>query len=240
MIQDLHRLIGLIEGDWCKTRVLIVGDLMLDRHIWGQVERISPEAPVPVVRAGHKSEQAGGAANVAMNVIGLGAKATLLGFLGDDDDGRTLEQCLGRAGIDSEGIVVPGHPTTSKLRIIGGKQQMLRLDTERTDGYPAELYAALLAKVESAISGADVVVLSDYAKGVLSGEVCRQTIQRARRQGIPVLVDPKQRDFGHYRQATTICPNLAELSLVTGISRTNFDALLTAGQRIVTDLIWSI
>jgi D-beta-D-heptose 7-phosphate kinase / D-beta-D-heptose 1-phosphate adenosyltransferase len=236
MIRDLHRLIRLIEGDWYKTRVLIVGDLMLDRHIWGDVERISPEAPVPVVRAGHRSEQAGGAANVAMNVTGLGARATLLGFRGNDDDGRTLEQCLQRAGIDSEAIAVQGHPTTSKLRILGGKQQMLRLDTERTDGYPAALYASLLAKVESAIPSADVVVLSDYAKGVLSAEVCRHTIQRARRKGIPVLVDPKQRNFSDYRQATTICPNLAELSLVTGISRKNFDALLTAGQRIVTDL----
>src|SRR5215471_16126790 len=138
MIQDLHRVIQLVEGEWRNTRVLVLGDLMLDRYIWGDVERISPEAPVPVVRVAHKSEQPGGAANVAMNIIGLGAKATLLGFCGDDDEARALEQSLRRAGVNSEMIVIPSHPTTSKLRIVGGKQQMLRLATEQTDGYPTE------------------------------------------------------------------------------------------------------
>jgi D-beta-D-heptose 7-phosphate kinase / D-beta-D-heptose 1-phosphate adenosyltransferase len=236
MIRDLHRLIQLVEGEWRKTRVLIVGDLMLDRYIWGDVERISPEAPVPVVRAGYRSEQAGGAGNVAMNIGGLGAKATLLGFRGDDDDGEALERALRHAGIESQAIAVPGHPTTTKLRIVGGKQQMLRLDTERTGGYPAEFYAALLSKLEAAIAGADVVVLSDYAKGGLSPDVCVQTIAMARRAGIPLLVDPKQATFQNYRGATTICPNLAELSLVTGVSSKNFDGLLSAGQKLVTDL----
>lgn len=236
MIQDLHRLIQLVEGDWSKTRVLVVGDLMLDRYIWGDVERISPEAPVPVVRAAHRSEQAGGAGNVAMNIIGLGAKASLFGFRGDDEDGRALELALQSAGLDSEVIVVPGHPTTSKLRIVGGRQQMVRLDTERTDGYPAEVYAALLAKLESAVSSAHVVVLSDYAKGVLTEEVCRQVIGMARRHDIPVLVDPKQRSFARYRGATTICPNLSELSAASGVTTKDLDSILAAGQQMVTDL----
>lgn len=236
MIHDLHRLIQLVEGEWRNARVLIVGDLMLDRYVWGDVERISPEAPVPVVRAGYRTEQAGGAGNVAMNIAGLGGKATLLGFRGDDDDGETLEKALRDAGIQSQAIGVPGYPTTTKLRILGGKQQMLRLDTERTGGYPAEFYAALLSKLKAAIADADVVVLSDYAKGGLSAEICMETIGMARRAGIPVLVDPKKATFVNYRGATTICPNMAELSLVTGVPSKHFEALLSAGRKLLTDL----
>jgi len=131
---------------------------------------------------------------------------------------------------------VTSHPTTAKLRVVGGKQQMLRLDTERTDDYPAEAYAALIAKIESAIASADAVVLSDYAKGALTEEVCQRTIEMARRAGVPVLVDPKRRSFARYRGATTICPNLNELSVVSGIPPQNLGALLDAGQTMVTDL----
>ncbi len=236
MIRDLHRIIQLIEGEWRNTHVLVVGDLMLDRYIWGDVERISPEAPVPVVRVARQSEQAGGAGNVAMNLVGLGAKATLMGFRGDDEDGRCLEQLLQRAGVQAELIAVTTHPTTAKLRVVGGRQQMLRLDTETTEGHPAEAYSALMAKVESAIATVDAVVLSDYAKGVLSEEVCQQTIRMAQNRGIPVLVDPKQRSFARYRGATTICPNLAELSIAAGIPQKELDAVLGAGQKMVIDL----
>jgi D-beta-D-heptose 7-phosphate kinase/D-beta-D-heptose 1-phosphate adenosyltransferase len=209
---------------------------MLDRYIWGDVERISPEAPVPVVRAVHVSEQPGGAANVAMNIAGLGAAATLFGFCGEDADRDALERSLREAGVSVEMTVVAGHPTTSKLRIIGGKQQMLRLDTEKTTGYPAEAYSALIEKVEAAIATTDAVVLSDYAKGVLTEEVCQAAIRSARRRGVPVLADPKQRSFSRYRGATTICPNLAELSEATGVSSLDLNALLDAGQSLVSEL----
>lgn len=236
MIQDLHRAIQCIQGDWQRVRVLVVGDIMLDRYIWGEVERISPEAPVPVVRALHRSEQPGGAANVAMNIVGLGAQATLFGFCGEDADRTALETCLSRSGVESALTAVGSHPTTCKLRIVGGRQQMLRLDTEQTDGYPSEAYAALLQRLEAALETAHALVLSDYAKGVLSEEFCRQAIAVARRRGIPVLVDPKQRDFSRYRGATAICPNLAELSVATGVPAKNVEALLTAGQQLVPAL----
>jgi D-beta-D-heptose 7-phosphate kinase/D-beta-D-heptose 1-phosphate adenosyltransferase len=236
MIQDLHRVIQLVEGGWQNKRVLVLGDLMLDRYIWGDVERVSPEAPVPVVRAAHRSEQPGGAGNVAMNITGLGARAMLLGFCGDDGDAHVMGQLLRHAGVDLETVVVASHPTTSKLRILGGKQQMLRLDTEKTDGYPVEAYAAFLTKVKSLVASADAVVLSDYAKGVLTEEVCQETIRTARQRGIPVVVDPKQHSFARYRSATTICPNLAELSVVSGVSSKNIDAILAAGQKLVQDL----
>lgn len=236
MIQQLHRVIQQVEGEWRNRRVLVIGDLMLDRYIWGDVERISPEAPVPVVKAAHRSDQPGGAGNVAMNIAGLGARTTLLGFCGDDGEGHTLRQLLQEAGVESQMVVVPSHPTTAKLRIIGARQQMLRLDTEQTDGYPAEAYSALLAKVGCAISNADAVVLSDYAKGVLTEEVCQQTIKLARERRIPVLVDPKQRNFLRYRGATTICPNLSELAAASGVSTKDLNAILAAGQKMVADL----
>lgn len=236
MIQNLHRIVQLIEGEWHNNRVLVVGDLMLDRYIWGNVDRISPEAPVPVVRCGHRTERPGGAANVAMNLLGLGARATLFGFCGDDADALALQKSLREAGVDVALTPVPSHPTTSKLRILSGKQQMLRLDTERTDGYPAEAYAALIASVIAALETADAVVLSDYAKGVLTEEVCQQVIRAANRRGIPVLVDPKQRDFARYRGATTISPNLTELSIVTGTPPQNLDDVLAAGQALVSKL----
>jgi D-beta-D-heptose 7-phosphate kinase/D-beta-D-heptose 1-phosphate adenosyltransferase len=236
MIQDLDRIVQLIEHDWREQRVLVIGDLMLDRYIWGDVERISPEAPVPVVRVAHQSEQPGGAGNVAMNVAAMGAQATLIGFRGDDADGNALEQALVKAAIAPDLISVTSHPTTAKLRVVGGKQQMLRLDTESTEDYPAAACAALIAKIEAAIATSHAVVLSDYAKGALTEEVCQRTIQMARRAGVPVLVDPKRRSFARYRGATTICPNLNELSVVSGVSPKDLAALLDAGQILVKDL----
>ena len=176
MIQNLHSVIHLIEGEWSRKRMLVVGDVMLDRYIWGQVERISPEAPVPVVHADRHNAQPGDAANAAMNIAGLGARAVLFGFCGDDADGAALHQCLTRSGVEAQLTSVPGHPTTAKLRILGGKQQMLRLDTECVDGYPVGAFAELMAAVRKSLDQADALVLSDYAKGVLTPEVCHALI----------------------------------------------------------------
>ena len=236
MIPDLRRIAQLIEGEWSNFRVLVVGDVMLDRYIWGDVHRISPEAPVPIVRAVHRTEQPGGAANVAMNIVGLGAKASLFGFCGQDADGISLQQCLCRAGVDSHLTSVGSHPTTNKLRIFGGRQQMLRLDTELTDDYPSDAYDELIDKVGAALPSAMALVLSDYAKGVLSEHACGRLIQKAREQGIPVLVDPKQRTFERYRHATTICPNLRELSDAVDSTSQDMGAIFRAGQAMTSKL----
>ncbi len=236
MIEDLHGIVTRLEGDWAETRVLVVGDVMLDRYIWGDVERISPEAPVPVVRLSHRSEQPGGAANVAMNIASLGARVTLCGFAGEDEEGGALNAYLEKAGIEARLTRIPGHPTTSKLRILGGRQQILRLDHERTAGFPAQDYGALLAEVERALPGARAVVLSDYAKGVLSEEVCRAVIDQARAAGIPVLVDPKHRDFSRYRGATTICPNLQEMSAACGVAPREVEPMLEAARAMLPAL----
>jgi D-beta-D-heptose 7-phosphate kinase/D-beta-D-heptose 1-phosphate adenosyltransferase len=236
MIENLHRIVGLIEGDWREAHVLVVGDVMLDRYIWGEVERISPEAPVPVVRAGHRSDQPGGAANVAMNIAGLGARVTLVGFAGADPDAETLERCLDEAHVHARLTRVGSHPTTSKLRILGGQQQILRLDVERTTAYADQAYAELQASAVSLLDGVQAVVLSDYAKGVLSEAVCRSVIDEARRRGLPVLVDPKHRDFSRYAGATTICPNLHELSTATGVSHKETGPILAAAHAMLPRL----
>ena len=236
MIENLHRIVGLIEGDWKATHVLVVGDVMLDRYIWGDVERISPEAPVPVVRAARRSDQPGGAANVAMNVAGLGARVTIAGFAGDDADRHTLEGCLADAHVFSDLTTVPSHPTTSKLRILGGQQQILRLDVERTTAYPDEAYGGLLHSVGTVLEEIDAIVLSDYAKGVLSAEVCRTIIEKARARGIPVLVDPKHRDLSRYAGATTICPNLHEMSAATGLPHKDSAGMLEAARTMLPRL----
>jgi D-beta-D-heptose 7-phosphate kinase / D-beta-D-heptose 1-phosphate adenosyltransferase len=224
VIEQLHEVIQEIDHNWSARRLLVVGDVMLDKYIWGEVARISPEAPVPVVRATHQSEQPGGAANVAMNLVRLGAQTIVAGFTGNDENEKLLAASLRANHIDSILIAGEGFPTITKLRILGGRQQMLRLDSERLDARPHRDHELLLEGVLAVLPKCHAVVLSDYAKGVLTPEVCQQVIQAARRQGIPVLVDPKSADFSRYRGATVICPNLAELTAAARRVAHNLDA----------------
>ena len=211
MIEQLQEVVAEIEHKWAGKRLLVVGDVMLDKYIWGQVGRISPEAPVPVVLADNQREQPGGAANVAMNLARLGAQTVLAGFTGGDEDEALLAANLRANGIVPFLVPCQGFPTISKLRILGGRQQMLRLDRERPGERAAADYERLLRGVLERLPDCHAVVLSDYAKGTLTAAVCRQIIEAARQQGIPVLVDPKSSDFSRYRGATTICPNLGNL-----------------------------
>lgn len=233
MITHLYEIIPLVESQWRNVRALIVGDVMLDKYIWGEVDRISPEAPVPVVRNGWQDEQPGGAANVAINMASLGAKVTVAGFGGGDKDQQQLESLLAQAGIQATLSSVPGIPTTTKLRILCGHQHMLRLDTEGVPKNCQQSYDELLDGVMAILPSADVVVLSDYAKGVLTEQVCRAIIDEAREFQIPVLVDPKNRNFTRYRGATTICPNLNELASATGESKLHPERVLVAGQALL-------
>lgn len=210
-MDSLGNLVQLIEQGWSERRLLVVGDVMLDRYIWGGVGRISPEAPVPIVRVERQNEQPGGAANVAMNLARLGAKVTVAGYSGGDSNELLLVDCLKRNGVDTELVACAEFPTVTKTRILGGKQQMLRLDSERLGERPAGEQKKLIARVLELVAEADAVVLSDYAKGTLTAELCRKVIEAAAERKTPVLVDPKQADFGFYRGATTVCPNLSEL-----------------------------
>jgi D-beta-D-heptose 7-phosphate kinase/D-beta-D-heptose 1-phosphate adenosyltransferase len=236
VIEQLHEVIQEIEHAWSGKRLLVVGDVMLDKYIWGEVGRISPEAPVPVVRMTHQSHQPGGAANVAMNLARLGAQVQVIGFTGGDENETLLAECLRTNGVSPKFIVSEGFPTITKLRILGGQQQMLRLDTERSGARSEADYRSLTKSLHVYLMGCDAVVLSDYAKGVLTPEVCKAVIDAARAQGIPVLVDPKTADFSRYRGATTVCPNLGELSRAVGMETRELTPLLDAAETLVQEL----
>ena len=236
MVKEQSRLLSLIESGFAALRILIIGDVMLDRSIWGDVDRISPEAPVPVLRSVRTTNAPGGAANVAMNLVGLGVKVAQAGFWGNDVEMRELSALLAAAGVDFSGMIVSRHPTISKTRIVSRNQQLLRLDVESAEPHPAGEHRALLERSLELVRTADAVILSDYAKGALSAQLCQAVIALARERRIPVLADPKGRDFSKYAGATTICPNLQELGLVTGIDSRNLAPLLAAAQQMVGQL----
>lgn len=196
-----------------RARILVVGDIMLDRYWFGEVERISPEAPVPVVRVVKREDRLGGAANVARNIVALGAQATLAGFIGEDEAALSVRQLLSEAGIEAHMITDAAHPTTLKMRVLGRQQQLLRIDFEEK---PTEvLLEALRHQVEHLLAGHDVLVLSDYAKGSLSQ--VELLIEMARKKGLPVLVDPKGTDYRRYRGATLVTPNRSEMQQAVGV-----------------------
>ncbi len=195
-----------------QKRVLIVGDSMLDKYWFGDANRISPEAPVPVVRIVRSEERLGGAANVALNVASLGVQTTLMGVIGADENGTKLTELLTEAGIHSHMIADPAIKTILKLRIVARQQQLVRIDF---DDHPSgEMLASLLTDFAEVIDNFDVLVLSDYGKGGL--DHIRGMIDIAREKNIPVLVDPKGEDYDKYVGATIITPNRAELAQVIG------------------------
>ncbi|CCD40404.1 ADP-heptose synthase /D-glycero-beta-D-manno-heptose 7-phosphate kinase [Candidatus Paraburkholderia kirkii UZHbot1] len=196
----------------CAARVLVVGDVMLDRYWFGDVNRISPEAPVPVVRVQKKEDRLGGAANAARNAAALGAQAGLLCVVGHDEPGERIVELLGESKVQGHMERDPVLPTTIKLRVLSRQQQLLRVDFENTPNH--EVLRACLARFAELLPQHDVILLSDYAKGGLTHVT--QMISEAKRASKPVLVDPKGDDWERYRGATLITPNRAELREVVG------------------------
>ncbi|MEC5387972.1 D-glycero-beta-D-manno-heptose-7-phosphate kinase [Uliginosibacterium sp. H3] len=198
--------------DTSKARVLVVGDVMLDRYWFGDVERISPEAPVPVVRVQRTEERPGGAANVARNGSALGATVSLLSVVGDDEAALALGRLVSEAGVRSLMQKDAGLSTTIKLRVLGRQQQLLRIDFENTPS--ADVLKAKLDSYKQELANHDVVVLSDYGKGGLT--LVQDMIDLARAAGKPVLVDPKGEDYSRYKGASLLTPNRSELRQVVG------------------------
>ena len=204
---------------------------MLDRYWFGDVERISPEAPVPVVKIARNEERPGGAANVARNAAALGAQVTLISVIGDDEAGRLLEKLLAGEGVRTSFHRDPAVPTTVKLRVIGRQQQLLRIDFETAPSH--EILATKLADYERALPEFDAVVLSDYGKGGLAH--IERMIERAKARGTPVLVDPKGEDYQRYRGATLLTPNRTEFREVAGRWRTEAE-LAAKAQKLRAEL----
>ena len=202
-----------------RLNILVVGDVMIDAYLLGKVDRISPEAPVPILRTEKREQRPGGAANVALNLVALGAQCTLVGAIGRDAEGDNLSGLLEKAGINAAGLVaLEDRPTTSKTRVMSGGQHLLRVDREATHDLDAAQSAALLERIESLLSGAngstkfDAVLLEDYDKGVLSPTVIQGCIRAAQALNIPVSVDPKLRHFDDFQGVDLFKPNLLELN----------------------------
>ena len=219
------------------VRVLCVGDVMLDRFAYGEVERISPEAPIPVFRHRHEATMAGGAGNVLRNLSTLGVASRIVAVIGDDAAGSELRALIeAEEGAQAELFVAKGRETTIKTRYIAGSQQLLRADRETTTDIEPAIAEKIVAAVAAALADAaeiDAIVLSDYGKGVLTPEVTGRIIEAARQAGKPVVVDPKGPDMNHYRGASVVTPNRRELAEATGLAVSDDAEIIIAAEKLI-------
>jgi rfaE bifunctional protein kinase chain/domain len=200
--------------DFRKANVLIIGDVMIDAYLWGKVDRISPEAPVPIVSVTKRENRLGGAANVAINIRSLGATPILCSVIGNDLNGRTFIEILQQMKMSADGLVQsPDRPTTKKTRVIGNNYQMLRVDEEREEDISIADRKRLLDRISNILlkNSIDVIVMEDYDKGVISKSLIEQVVKLAQKHKIPIAVDPKKRNFNHYKNISLFKPNLKEL-----------------------------
>ena len=214
-----------------SSHVLIVGDVMLDRYWHGSSHRVSPEAPVPIVKVEQEEERPGGAGNVALNIAALGGKVSLIGVVGDDPAGHLLRTRLSSAGIFSDFQVSYSKPTITKLRVMSRHQQLLRMDFEQPFG--VEDSSLLDNKISAVLPHADALIISDYAKGTLQD--CQALIAKAQAEGVPVLVDPKGSEFGRYKGASVLTPNITEFEAVVGRCTTEQE-LVAKGLELIKTL----
>jgi rfaE bifunctional protein kinase chain/domain len=213
-----------------KKKILVIGDLILDRYIWGKVNRISPEAPVPVVEVTDENFLLGGASNVANNIVSLGGHATIVGVAGNDRAGEVLIRMLGEKGVQCEGVFFGSRPTTVKTRVIAHNQQVVRFDRENKDKVDGKVFRGLLEYIRSAVQDHDAVIISDYKKGVISSELVKQVLKHSRPGNIFVSVDPKVGHFHCYKNVSLITPNIMEASIASGIEIKDEKSLINAGR----------
>ncbi|MCK6417482.1 MAG: D-glycero-beta-D-manno-heptose-7-phosphate kinase [Alphaproteobacteria bacterium] len=235
-IDNINNSLADILSHFSQSRVLVVGDLMLDRFVSGVVERISPESPVPVLTIKREDSMPGGAGNALANLVGLGVKAQVIGLIGDDDAGMLLSTRLATLGADPALLLVdPARPSIVKTRYLAGHQQLLRADQEKNIPLRDDQVSILLSRMDQHIDTVRAVLLSDYSKGLLRPDMVKAMIARAQKAGIPVLIDPKGTDYSHYRGADLITPNRKELEQATGGMETDSDEAVTrAAQHLMT------
>lgn len=220
-----------------QSQVLVLGDLILDEYLWGQTERISPEAPVQVVDIDREEIRLGGAGNVVHNLLALGAQVSVAGAVGDDSNGRELLQALNRMGVGVKGILtIPGRRTARKSRLIASNQQIVRIDRESREELSRSDEVALLNTVQGQLEGCQCILISDYLKGVLTPGVLQKTIELGKKHGIPVIVDPKGNDFSKYAGATLLTPNRREAHQATGIEIRSSGGVSRAGEHLLSTL----
>jgi D-beta-D-heptose 7-phosphate kinase/D-beta-D-heptose 1-phosphate adenosyltransferase len=228
---DRRHLERLVD-DFAGVRLLVIGDLVLDEYVWGDVERVSPEAPVPVVHVQDETVMLGGAANAVRNVLAMGGQVECCSVIGEDVAGRQLLEMLKDLGVDPSGIVaVPGRPTTRKTRVVAQSQQIVRFDRETFDPPPPAAARALARVFSERLDAVDAVVVEDYGKGVLSRRMAATLMRRADAAGVPVVVDPKA-DLGPYRRASVIKPNLRETEALSGVRIRDREDLVAAARKL--------
>ena len=225
--------LGKIVDSMAGKTVVVIGDIMLDSFIYGSTDRISPEAPVPVLLKSREKTMAGGAGNAAANLQALGVTTQVIALIGNDAHGQTVRDLLGSAAAGL--IATDSRPTAIKTRYVAGHQQLLRVDEEISGDLDADLTAEIIKRAESLIPSADAVILSDYGKGVLSAAVIKAAIQAAQNAGIPVLVDPKKKDYSLYKGADIVTPNKKELSEATdGMAVNSDDEIIAASKALLS------
>jgi D-beta-D-heptose 7-phosphate kinase/D-beta-D-heptose 1-phosphate adenosyltransferase len=236
------RLIELVEN-LKAARIALIGDLMLDRYVYGQANRLSPDAPVPVLHYHHEDSRLGGAGRVAADLAALGASVRVLAVVGPDDTGAEIRKQLAQSRADTSALVeTPGRPSTAKVRLVGlaqdrHPQQMMRLDYEEAAPLDGPLAARVIDGLPGLLDGADALCIEDYNKGLLTDEVCRVAIRLARQRNIPVLVDPARlRDYSKYKNATAITPNRAESELATDLPARQPDQFQACAERLLQTL----
>jgi rfaE bifunctional protein kinase chain/domain len=228
---DVERLFQVVEG-MAKVRLLVVGDVLLDEYVSGDVERVSPEAPVPVVHVRDENFALGGAANVVRNAVALGGQADLCAVVGDDEAGDRLAGLVEALGVDTSNLVVSkGRPTTRKTRVVARSQQVARLDRELLEPPSDEVARRLAGNAQRSIAGADGVIVEDYGKGLLSAGFATDLMQRFRSAGLPVFVDPKEM-IAPYAGASLLKPNLREAEALSGVEIRSAETLAFAAARL--------
>lgn len=213
-------------------KILVAGDIILDHYIWGRVNRISPEAPVPVVEVSRESFMLGGVANVAHNIVALRGKATIVGITGEDAAGKMISGLLGDNGVDCSSIFVSNRPTTVKTRVIAHNQQVVRFDREDSNYVDGRVLRGVLEQIQAAIPHHDAVIVSDYKKGMISAQLVREIVKAAKARKMFVAVDPKVGHFHFYRGVSMITPNVMEASSGSGIEITDQRTLMKAGKAL--------
>ena len=231
---DIDKLYEFVENKIKNRKILVLGDVMLDKYYYGEVNRISPEAPVPITRVLKEKETLGGAANVAHNLALLGVKVMIAGFIGSDNHGSSLLEKFISAGVDIGGIIATKSPTTTKIRVIGGHQQMLRLDFEDSSP-PIKSDADKIKRyiTERLNESMDAVIISDYGKGIVTEDIARFTIDEAHNHGVPVIVEPKGVHWGKYKGADFVTPNLKEINDIMVESVPNDDEEVAKAARYI-------
>jgi len=220
-----------------KARVVCVGDVMLDRFVYGDVTRISPEGPIPICRVQKETAMLGGAGNVVRNLVALGASVDFISLVGNDDIARDVDRLLhDLSGVSHTLTMESNRPTTSKVRYVAGGQQLLRADRETTDPVPDAIADILASKVENALRDAALLVVSDYGKGVITSRLATRLIEIARQKNKPVIVDPKSKDFGRYAGAAIITPNLREMVAAGGVEPMTEDGIVSAARTLLSNV----